>query len=1732
MHPSTTRWALIAAGLVLGLLGCEPIIERDNPADPQGRSPAPARVTGTIEPEGITPAELVERGPVTIRLRRIDGAGGEADTVDAAEIDGFAITQPRHFDLDLPHGVWSLTITGRGYAASPIRLELGPARHEELGAVPLDDIADPAPPTLHLPAAVLADGLPVVADPTLPVCLGHEESGVSFSLEVGGGAVGGAELAAACLVDLDICPAFAPLRCPARLPDADGLHPIAALALDPAGRVSARALASVRLDRGRPTLEDFALWIDNRRPEPGRPLSVSAPIVQARVLALRGAAPGTTVAVRVDAVDGPAPEDCVAAPGDALRCTYGIEASAVLGLAGDRRWHCASWAVCDAAGNMSAVGVLPVHLEPHLEREPPTLTGVRVEAEGLEPQPPSARARHLARRSTAGVRLRAFGAFIDVGARLHVGEHALPCSVEVPGTHCTAASPEGCATACVAELPEAISLVAGRYPVRLEVRGPGEAADTLELIVEPPQPCVDRYDPMGVAAPMEPIRVRVWGRDLIDSTRFHLGAADGVVEALAVDPDDPDAVQATIRFDAQPWEGDPEPGSLRVSGPADACPDAVCVLAAADPRRCRDVTAVQLPFTVAPDAADCAGGCPLGRSSPATEDGRVGVVARVPAERSTVVGIGALDWQLSDRDGPVFDLGGASRRAALRLPHPVDGARFAASGSPVEGRSLWIEPGDELEALPPIAGGPPLCGVSIEPRRDPELLDAALADLDHAGSLERVAVLAFGDGRSALCVPSGGLAIDEDAGCVELELAAAADAALGVGDITGDGRPEVIVGRGEAVEVWAHAPGDGRPLTRLARLSAPPGCAVGALALTDLDGDRLPELIASAIAPGECPEPFAWTLAADGRWSAVARLAGAPQASALIHAPATRLAGPAALLVAADGVWRVTASGPLNESDRVEGGPLPIDAQRIIESGALAESAWHLLGAPDETGARLLLGGRPGESVEAWRERRDGWTAMAEALPAVNRGLALVDVDADGRPELIATDAVEPAPLVAVDLDDRRVDRLTEPTAARSAPLRLAVEPSARLRMTGVGLDGTLWRWSAETCPDDPDPPAAPDPCDEAQVDVPGFGTYDGCTVEDRPIAGARCGRLMEPATQVFAFEVDRTQVVRAALSRHPWSLAVFACDDPGALVACVEAQEVSFAAEANVRYCVRVAERVRQAFTLTLSPVCGLLDGGTMRQEARPSSGGRLEVDHPCDRHVVPGQIGWTDLDLDGRADLVAVDELGLMLGVTGADRAMTFCDADLAAAIERAHPDAAVLDEPLTYRGLAIAPAPDAARPVLCVGVSGSVVCGRPAERPCEGPFEVHYVTQMTSNPERPIREVQLLTLDGSQHVVTLHEGAVRVGPAIDEVIDEPSRAAYRTIGAPRAEVGRYPLQALHIGDFEPDPPGGARRDEMLLDGGERLKLVRFQGFADCEGEPDCLPYGDAWWSTGIDSASYDPAYAAASEQGVAIDRIYAALGSDDRWMDRVALTRDSLLVHSGEGAERIAADAAGDLVGARRVSTRALAVADLDLDGRLDLLTAGTDDSAQVGVYLDRDGLRGQLDLELTVELGGRGPSTPALFPAAPDLTGEGIPELSVSMDEVIDRDGERVHPARTVLRSPARPEATTVRVVANSDGGPAAPALPRGWYQGLRALVRTERGVGDAALTLTVTGPGGEAVVGDAIRIDDGIYAWVSGPATPVLGRQPAGHWIAELEPPIATTVELIADVRWVRPAEPR
>lgn len=463
----------------------------------------------------------------------------------------------------------------------------------------------------------------------------------------------------------------------------------------------------------------------------------------------------------------------------------------------------------------------------------------------------------------------------------------------------------------------------------------------------------------------------------------------------------------------------------------------------------------------------------------------------------------------------------------------------------------------------------------------------------------------------------------------------------------------------------------------------------------------------------------------------------------------------------------------------------------------------------------------------------------------------------------------------------------------------------------------------------------------------------------------------------------------------------------------------------------------------------------------------------------LVDGRHAWVDVDGDGWIDLVGLgDEV---LTVAFRDRA------GFTVGVENPLPPAAA-------GGLAVRGAPGAL--TAWVGRGDALLVGALG---AGGVFEVARTIELPG----PVEAVEALSIDDEVAPMVVTDAAIVIAPG-------------GAAPAFAAELPRPPGARVWRARFDPDAPA---RDALLVEGGDEATLWRYDGAGwVAEGLP-------RWASRG------------ASE-------LVSRLGdlTEDGLIDRVVLTltlegRLMVAVHPGVAPGVFDAVSIGPAI---RLASRlegvgqpALTIADLNDDGRLDVLTAryAVDRftwGAQGAALLGRGGggLTAPVEVERPNVFVLPDMPTPPLTVAAVDLTGEGRPELVATIDRSA-RGTSLSTEARVAVRGAPRGPAWI-------EGGQAVVewALPASWVEDLAVSVRLAAPA--VGVEGRLVGPDG-AVAAVAAPGEARWLGWRSvggGALADLLGARGGGAWRLELTaddgPPVIEAVELAAGVRWVQP----
>lgn len=1759
-------------GALLLLAACDPTVDRANPHDPA--TPAADREPATVRVEVIHP----EAGPaqrfadLSIALEPVQVAVPSAIATpvpDAARSDD--CVAPGGLALRVPDGRWRLVVEATGYRSVLRELDVGPGECRDLGPLTLVDIADPLAPRL-----LLAPGTPSrVRRRAQVLCAGHDEPGVVF--EAARGRTDGPcpeddpdcgvyPAESACgddidrygPVDVDACPPEAPRAIPICLEARDGRHRLSLVARDPAGRASLAASVDLELDTTAPP-DVFALRLDEVTPPPGAPMIVSRPNVVAQVLPAAGLdVSGFTFGVGDVTVDAPEADcgaRCAGSEG-APACATPVGRETLISLASDRRWHCVCWSVCDAAGNPGAVSAAAVHLAPHAASRPRPILA------------PDQLTSLVARRSDAPT-MTVRGEGIDLGAALLFGDGEspprAPCVIAEPSpAHCTDADPSGCATACVAEVPEAVRLRAGRYPVRLEQPGVGEAEGAAALWVASPTPCIDQMAPMGVTEPDGALTITLRGRDVADMQ----ATLAGVEGAVVVGPDprapgDADAVEVTVTFDGSALPRSPAPDALRLTDATDDDP-ALAAQRAADLRSCHPTPGPPpaLPFTVAPAAAaprSWQEGLWLGRSASPAAPGRVGLGLGVPrvSPRIPLVGPARVIVRGAGPTGaPVEHVGGGGQ-VTVRLPYPIPEAVAAVEGPAIPGARVALRE-------PPAMDGRPLCAARRRPIGELRLL--SVGHLPAPAAREPIwhrtqPVLAFAEGsppeRLSLCAPVD-RAANDPGGCVTLSESPPeggwgwGDAVTAAGDFTGEGQPDLAVAwrdaAGHALALYAVDDGGGLARAGALTLPSPEDCpgAPAALRFADLDGDRLPELYAGYSENGGCVA--LWTMAVDGRWAGPAVVPRGGRSPRLISAPTG--AGPTAALLIPRGdgaVHRIRHRPGGTRLDRAlrAGAAIPLDIDAPVRDAPGGDVEWAQFGALDAVGGGTLwLGHRAG--VSAWRAHGDTWQTVEPAdrdWPPLTFGGGLLDLAGDGRLALLGVTDDDPPAVVGIDVETGAVTALGPLDPDARVEALLPGGDGGALALRAIDRSGEVIDLSPAHC----DAAACPPP-----ADITGPGVHLACVDAEAAVVDPGCGDSGPAATlhvvlpETMALDIAQPEGGELTLVHTP--------PEGGSRCHRLPGGPYTLVAEAGERHrldFVRAADVEETRFTVSVDrrpchrdipPPDLVAEGANHPSVARPD--GRIELRTPCGWPHDPSAQRWIDVDGDERADLVALADGRLLFGMARPDRGMDFCAIDLDPALVRtldARRSPMPEDVPWA-RLLAIPGAPDDPRPWLCSARGRHVACGRAPPDPCAvappDRLSFDYVARAAGGDGLGTRALHVARIAGEAHPVAVMGDTVRVLPPLSAPPDPSALDVYNQ-RTPEIEDGvRPPLRAAHVADLRPDDPAlpGGASDEILLDAGEQILLSQYTGTSR-NGEPGAPVQGRAWDRTRWTAETFDPDF---FDDATWTRRRFARLREGTRPLDRLALYvprggAPTVELRPGRADGRVNVDGPSRAVLSDRLVSVAFAVTDVDADGRADLLVGGMEFWPDRPVIVEAHVARGELDLERALDARSTGPAQgwaddaalqpEAMHIAGADVTGEGLLDVVTTIAPLAD-DPEA--PARVHVRPLAAPGSARLRVTAPVVDGLTSFALPAGWYTGAEVVVRDPTDARRGAVDVTLAPPSAAAEVEPAPAASVAAGLWHFPDADPP-ERQPAGDWRVGVDAADGATVELIVDVSWIHPA---
>ncbi|MCA9542263.1 MAG: hypothetical protein KC620_25375, partial [Myxococcales bacterium] len=511
-------------------------------------------------------------------------AGPVTGEASVTLISAAGTTQPT--PVDPSSGAFALTLTPGDYtlrAAAPGHDEVDFALHLDigevlaLGAIVLVDDTPPSAPTLGVEPDPV-DACKVVGDlvqqgsgpscDVIAVRVRHSEDGVRVEIAVDAAV-------AAVAGDGEVRRVT--------LTAGDGAKRVRATAVDPAGNRSAAAEAMVVLDR-MPPVDTARLLVAGGAAEV-RALDVDVEVIGADDDAEK-------VGLAAVLLNGAACERAVCP--DDIDCAEPLGRAHRLALDPTPGPQCVCGVLCDAAQNQAALDPTPVFLGPHRARPVPVLDAIAPDALAARPD--------VARTIT----LQGAGIAPDTVADIGVFT-SLPCRSEATDD-CADVDLAACASACAVELPDALRLSSGQYPVWLRtpdpvVDGAGRSLQQRHLTLIAPRPLVDALEPMGVAVgdePLDTVPVTLRGRDLTDNVQFSLaGRPPLAIDLRRDDPEDARAVTAELAFDLSGLAPDLETDRI---------------LAVTNPTGDR----VELPFGLVPAVVDCSPtghcGIPLRRS--------------------------------------------------------------------------------------------------------------------------------------------------------------------------------------------------------------------------------------------------------------------------------------------------------------------------------------------------------------------------------------------------------------------------------------------------------------------------------------------------------------------------------------------------------------------------------------------------------------------------------------------------------------------------------------------------------------------------------------------------------------------------------------------------------------------------------------------------------------------------------------------------------------------------------------------------------------------------------------------------------------------------------------------------------------------------------------------------------------------------------------------------------------
>lgn len=776
------------------------------------------------------------------------------------------------------------------------------------------------------------------------------------------------------------------------LTEGDGLKRIEAVAVDRSGARSAVVSTTIALD--------------TTAPDTGARLSVAggAPEVRDREVDVRVLdAPADVVAVGLQAVVG---DVCAADACPAVPCDQPYAAALRVTLEPTVGPQCVCGTVCDRAGNAMPVSPDDVTLGPYLPRPTPILD--RLEPDELRAQPGAAII-------TVHGDAIAHDTVIDIGPFT-----GLPCVGAEPG--CGDENAGGCAALCEVEVPEAMRLTSGRFAARLRtpdpvIDGVGRS-ETAWLSIVPHRPLIDRVDPQGAYA-TDGVAVRISGHDLTDNVQFSLAGRPPERIDLSRDPTDPRAVTADLVFDL-------------AGVPASVFEDQRLVVTNPGGDR------VEVPFGVVPEVYPCPprGQCrvPVRRTMPPGPPGHVSVHATLPDDGRA--------WSVL--------LDGASWWTLLGPPDAEGQRPTLARASAREGGLVLPLPGPQPEGVlradvPAEAGGT----VQLETlRQRPRLVDRQCLIEEHALADGAVDVGLFtdldGDGEDdavALHARLARLATVIDGEVTVYELGGL-PVALASADLDGDGRADVVVGdaRGRVRLLFARADG-----ALSAPLDTPPIEGAGqlsAVAVTDLDGDRLPDVLAGLSATGDTEGGVVrWRGTADGRWTGPTLLAEGGSAAQLAVRDVDQDGRPDVVYCGADGLFEYRSASDETLPVMVAGQPLSGTWCALSDLDRYGIEWLHF---GDDDGIAYGVGGRPGP----------GWSGPVYPVADVGEAfepLAIADMTRDGRGDLVGAAPVAGGFVVAY-VDPSQPDPI-QPRPLRHTAIPLSARPVAMTTHVAPGLD-------------------------------------------------------------------------------------------------------------------------------------------------------------------------------------------------------------------------------------------------------------------------------------------------------------------------------------------------------------------------------------------------------------------------------------------------------------------------------------------------------------------------------------------------------------------------------------------------------------------------------------------------------------------------------------------------------